>query len=75
MTHEELYLEARAGSETALWQLCTDYRPLFRSESRKYATAMGDIMDADDWICIGNTLVWEIIKKGNFSKNTSSWGA
>ncbi len=74
MTHEELYLEARAGSETALWTLCTDYRPLFIAESRRYATAMGDLMEKEDWISIGNTLVWDIVRKGNFSKDTSSWG-
>ena len=74
-THEDLYLQARDGNEQALWRLCTDYRALFISESRKYATAMADLMDTSDWISIGNILVWDIVSKGNFDPTVSSWGA
>ena len=72
MTHEELYQMARGGDQDALWTLCTDYRALFISESRQYATAMGDIMEAEDWISIGNILVWDIVQKGNFTGE--GWG-
>ena len=74
-SHEALYEQARNGSVTALWRLCVDYKPLFISESRMYKTAMGDIYDTDDWISLGNILVWEIVSKGNFDAESGAFGA
>ena len=74
MNTAELYNLAKAGNDHALWSLCLNYKPLFISESRKYASAMADLMTTEDWISEGNILVWDIISKDNYDE-TREWGA
>ena len=72
-THEELYSLARGGDMKALERLCTDYRPLFISESMGYRGRM-ETMDTEDFIQEGFITVWKIVEKGNYQPASGSFG-
>ena len=63
---DDLYALASKGDETALWTLCKNYEPLFRSEASLYQNKMAEMLDIEDFISIGYILIWDIIQKGNF---------